>query len=606
MNPETRRKGGMHYTSIENIHKVIDPLFLRDLQQEFEEIRESKQPNVRRKKLGEFQEKLSSLTFLDPACGSGNFLTEAYISLRRLENNVLLEMYKEKSLTLDFGEEYSFIKVSINQFYGIEINDFAVTVAKTALWIAESQMMAETEQIVNESIDFLPLKSYTNIVEGNALRIDWESVLPKEKCSYIMGNPPFVGFKFASREQKNDMHKVFEGCIKPALLDYVCCWYKLASDYIQDSTTEVSFVSTNSITQGQMAGDIWSYLLSERKLFINFAHRSFVWDSESSQKAHVHVVVIGFANFSRSHKELFNGDNLKFVNNINPYLIDAPNIIITSRSKPLCEVPPLVMGNQAMDGGNLIIEGKDYEKFIANEPKAAQYIKRYMMGNEFINNKKRYCLWLADCPPQVLKSMPFVRKRVQAVREIRLASRDPGAQRKADTPMLFREQRNPNQFIAIPITSSENRRYIPMGFLFSDTIPGNTLFILEEASLYHFGVLTSNVHMAWIRVVGARMKSDYRYSKDIVYNNFPWPAPTVPQKTSIEKSAQAILDARALYPEASLADLYDEVTMPPELRRAHQANDRAVMAAYGFPVKGFTEADCVAELMKMYQALAGK
>ena len=602
LNPETRRSGGMHYTSIENIHKVIDPLFLDDLKAELAEIQGITVETTRKRRLKDFQNKLAGLKFLDPACGSGNFLTETYISLRRLENQVLRSLTRQ----ITIGDYINPIQVSIGQFYGIEINDFAVTVAKTALWIAESQMMKETEDIMHMSLDFLPLKSYANIVEGNALRLDWESVVPKRELNYIMGNPPFVGFKFASKEQKGDMQAVFSGEIKPALLDYVCCWYKKASEYIQGTRVEVAFVSTNSVTQGQMAGDLWSLLLKAYNLTINFAWRTFVWESESSHNANVHVVIVGFACVARTEKILF-GDNVaKCVSNISPYLIDGANILVTSRKKPICNIPEMSMGNQAMDGGNLIIEEADYEEFIKNEPGAIPFIKRYMMGYEFINNKKRWCLWLVNCSPAQLRNMPSVLKRVKAVREMRASSNDAGARKKAETPMLFREQKNPLHYIAIPITSSQNRKYIPIGYLDGETIAGNTLFIIEDATLYHFGVLTSNVHMAWMRTVGARMKSDYRYSKDIVYNNFPWPDPTDEQKAKIEETAQAILDARALYPDSSLADLYDETTMPPELRKAHQQNDKAVMQAYGFWGKYNSEPACVAQLMKMYQALIDK
>ena len=602
LNPDTRRKGGMHYTSIENIHKVIDPLFLDSLRDELAQIFEVTVEKTRMAKLKAFQAKLAELTFLDPACGSGNFLTETYLSLRRMENEVIAALHHDQ-ITLDMDNP---IQVSINQFYGIEINDFAVTVARTALWIAESQMMKETEDVVHMSLDFLPLKTNASIVEGNALRLDWESVVPKDKLDYIMGNPPFVGFKFAEKSQKEDMQIVFKDSIKPSLLDYVCCWYKKAAEYIQGTTCEIAYVSTNSISQGQMAGDLWTLLQNKYDVIINFAWRSFVWNSESGNTASVHVVIISFSCMPRKTKILFSENTYKKVSNISPYLIEGENILVTSRKKPLCSVPEISMGNQAMDGGNLIIEANEYDDFVKKEPTAIPYIKRYMMGYEFINNKKRWCLWLVDCSPAQLKKMPLVMKRVKAVQEMRAASNDPGARRKAETPMLFREQKNPAHFIAIPITSSQQRKYIPIGYLNGDTIPGNTLFIVENSTLYHFAILTSNVHMAWIRTVGARMKSDYRYSKDIVYNNFPWPIPSEAQKAKIEQTAQGILDARALYPDCSLADLYDEVTMPPELRKAHQQNDRAVMQAYGFDVKTTTESSCVAELMKMYQQLTQK
>lgn len=599
LNPETRRSGGMHYTSIENIHKVIDPLFMDELRNELNEIRKIAVKRTKKAKLDAFQTRIAGLKFFDPACGSGNFLTETYISLRRLENEILTELSDGQIV---WGEVFNPIQVSIGQFYGIEINDFAVTVAKTALWIAESQMMKETEAIVHMSLDFLPLKSYANIVEGNALGIDWESVISKHELNYIMGNPPFVGFKFASETQKQDMKLVFSET-KPALLDYVCCWYKKAAEYIQKSKCEVAFVSTNSVSQGQMAGDLWSLLLNKYSLSINFAWRSFIWNSESNNTASVHVVIIGFSTVSRTNKFLYSGDTFKKVANISPYLIEGADILILSRKTPICEIPQITMGNQAMDGGNLIIEEADYDDFIAKEPEAIPYIKRYMMGYEFINNKKRWCLWLVNCSPAQLRNMPYVMKRVKAVQEMRAASKDAGARKKAETPMLFREQRNPAKFIAIPIVSSERRRYIPLGYLDDSVIAGNKLFIIPNAKLYHFGILTSNVHMAWMRTVAARLKSDYTYSKDIVYNNFPWPNPTDIQKEKIEQTAQAILDARELYPDSSLADLYDELAMPSELRKAHMQNDKAVMQAYGFSIKDTTEEICVAELMKLYQQM---
>ena len=555
---------------------------------------------IKQYKLQEYQIKLASLKFLDPACGSGNFLTETYLSLRKLENEVLSILFGGQIM---IGVAIDPIKVSIGQFYGIEINDFAATVAKTALWIAESQMMKATEDIVHMNLDFLPLKSYVNIVEGNALRMDWESVVPKDELNYIMGNPPFLGFKFATESQKADMKEVFAKDIKPALLDYVTCWYKKAAEYIQRTKCEVAFVSTNSICQGQMAGDLWPLLLKKYSIKINFAWRSFVWESESRKNASVHVVIVGFAYFNRTKKILFTNETAKIVSNINPYLIEGDDVLIASRKSPIHDVPIMTMGNQAMDGGNLIIEEKDYLDFIAKEPKAIPYIKRYMVGYEFINNKNRWCLWLVNCSPSELRSMPYVMQRVKTVQEMRASSNDAGARKKAETPTLFREQRNPKQFVAIPIVSSERRRYVPMGYLDDSVIAGNKLFIIPDATLYHFGVLTSNVHMSWMRTVAARLKSDYTYSKDIVYNNFPWPTPTDAQKAKIEQTAQAILDARALYPDCSLADLYDEVTMPPELRKAHQQNDKAVMEAYGMSVRETTEASCVAELMRRYQEL---
>ena len=609
MNPETRRSGGMHYTSLENIHKVIDPLFLDELKAELEEIKALKVAKTRAQRLQEYRKKLSQLTFLDPAAGSGNFLTETYISLRRLENDALYEEHRGQMMLGGEGE-YNPIQVSIGQFYGIEINDFAVTVAKTALWIAESQMMQETEKLMQINLNFLPLKSYANIVEGNALRIDWESVVPKEKLNYIMGNPPFVGYSLQSKEQKSDILSIYvDEKGKPyktaGKIDYVAGWYFKATMLMIGTEIRTAFVSTNSITQGEQVAGVWKPLYDRFGIHIDFAHRTFRWDSEASLKAHVHCVIVGFSIADNAmDRRLFDNGTERKCKNINAYLIEAPNVFIASNKKPICNVPAMTTGNRPADGGNLIIEAEDYDEFIRKEPNAKKYIKKLTGAVEYINNKDRYCLWLVGVSPSELRKMPEVMKRIEACRQDRLKGA-PDRQKLADTPTLFRETKNPCTYIIVPATSSENRRYIPLGFLENDTIPTNSAVIVPEAELYHFGVLTSNVHMAWMRTVCGRLKSDYRYSKDIVYNNFPWCNPTPEQKAKIEKTAQAILDARALYPDCSLADLYDETTMPPELRKAHQANDFAVMAAYGFDRK-ITESECVAELMKRYQELVEK
>ena len=600
LNPETRRSGGMHYTSIENIHKVIDPLFLDSLKAELEDIKALKVEKTRQQKLRDFRKKLSTLMFLDPAAGSGNFLTETYISLRRLENDALFE---ETHGQMMLGDN-DVIQVSIGQFYGIEINDFAVTVAKTALWIAESQMMQETEQLMQIDLDFLPLKSYANIVEGNALRIDWENVVPKDRLSYIMGNPPFVGANNLSKEQKNEILEICGDEIdKGGLLDYVSAWYIKASRLINNTNVRAAFVSTNSITQGEQVAILWKPLYEKYNIHLDYAYRTFTWDSEASIKAHVHCVIVGFSIADNTApKRLYDGDRFQIAKNISPYLIDAPNVFIDRRKKPLCSVPSITKGCQPTDGGNLIIEADEYEDFIKREPDAVKYIKRLVGAKEYINGLDRWCLWLVDVSPKELRSMPLVMERIERVREMRLNSTDKATRKLAETPTVFRETYNPDTFIIIPSASSENRRYIPLGFLGKDTISTNLNLIIPDATLYHFGVLTSNVHMAWMRTVCGRLKSDYRYSKDIVYNNFPWCNPTEEQKAKIEQTAQAILDARAKYPDCSLADLYDELTMPPELRKAHQANDFAVMAAYGFP-KNITESECVAELMGMYREM---
>ena len=600
LNPETRRSGGMHYTSIENIHKVIDPLFLDDLRAELDEIKKLTVERTRKARLEAYQKKLAGLTFLDPACGSGNFLTETYLSLRRLENEAIAELHHDQ-IMMDMDNP---IQVSISQFYGIEINDFAATVAKTALWIAESQMMKETEDVVHMTLDFLPLKTNASIVEGNALQIDWADVVPKNRLNYIMGNPPFVGAQYMSKPQKADILTLFKDNKKAGVLDFVAAWYLKAAQMMTDTSIRTAYVSTNSITQGEQVAALWKPLYTSFGIHIDFAYRTFRWDSEASSKAHVHCIIVGFSIAPTSKERiLFTGEKAQVVDLINPYLMDAPIVFIESRKKPICDVPSITKGCQPTDGGNLIIEDNEIADFLSKEPKAKPYIKKLVGAREFINNKNRWCLWLVGADPAELRKMPLVIDRINKVREMRLSSSDAGTRKLADTPTLFRETYNPDSFIIVPSASSERRRYVPLGFAGKDTISTNLNLIIPDATIYHFGVLTSNVHMAWMRAVCGRLKSDYRYSKDVVYNNFPWPTPTPEQKAKIEQTAQAILDARRLYPDCSLADLYDEATMPPELRKAHQQNDRAVMQAYGFSVKNMTESTCVAELMKLYQKL---
>ena len=608
LNPETRRSGGMHYTSIENIHKVIDPLFLDGLKEELEAIKEITVDRTRDAKLRSFQMRLAGLTFLDPACGSGNFLTETYISLRLLENEVLF-LLQRGQIAFGDGGAFNPIQVSIGQFYGIEINDFAVTVAKTALWIAESQMMKETEDIVHMSLDFLPLKSYANIAEGNALRLDWEGIVSKYELDYIMGNPPFVGYSLQSKEQKDDILSIYvDEKGKPyktsGKIDYVSGWYFKAAQLMQNTAIRTAFVSTNSITQGEQVAGVWKPLYDRFGIHIDFAHRTFRWDSEASLKAHVHCVIVGFSIAENQQKKrLYTSERMQIVENINAYLLDAPLVFVESRNRVIADVPKMVYGNKPVDGGNLIIEASEYDDFIKREPLAQKYIKRLVGAREFINGELRWCLWLVGVSPAELRHMPAVMERIEKVKKMRENSPDEGARKLALTPAQFRETNNPPSAIVVPCHSSQNRRYVPMDFIDDSIVVTNAVLFIPAASIYHFGILTSNVHMAWMRAVCGRLKSDYRYSKDVVYNNFPWPTPTDEQKAEIEQTAQAILDARALYPDCSLADLYDEVAMPPELRKAHQQNDRAVMQAYGFAIKTTTETTCVADLMRMYQAL---
>ena len=604
LNPETRRKGGMHYTSIENIHKVIDPLFLDGLRAELAEIRAIAVDRTRDARLRAFQKKLAELRFLDPACGSGNFLTETYLSLRRLENEVISLLYKGQ-IVMDLGDP---IQVSIGQFYGIEINDFAVTVAKTALWIAESQMMKETEDVVRLSLDFLPLKTNAHIVEGNALRLDWETVVPKTELDYIMGNPPFVGARLMEQGgiQKKEVRDIF-GDIKDVQdLDYVTCWYKLAAQYIQGTSIEVCFVSTNSICQGSQVPILWDVLFNAYSVHINFAYQTFKWSSESSTQAAVHCVIVGFATFDRSKKWLFtNGTNGKNVSNISPYLVEGNDIFVVAAKNSLQGMPKMSFGNQPRDGGHFVIQEDEYNEILKKEPESKKWLRPYIGADEFIKGKKRWCLWLKDATPKDIMNSKILSEKIEAVRQFRISSKAKTTNGYAKVPQLFAQITQPDtDFLIIPSVSSERRRYVPIGFAASETVASNAVQIVPNATLYHFGVLTSNVHMAWMRAVCGRLEMRYRYSKEIVYNNFPWPAPTDEQRAKIKQTAQAILDARALYPDCSLAEMYgDKMYLFPELLKAHQQNDKAVMQAYGFWGRLNTESACVAELMKLYQKL---
>lgn len=604
LNPETRRSGGMHYTSIENIHKVIDPLFLDDLKAELEEIKAYDKAKIIEDKVEKFQNKLAGLKFLDPACGSGNFLTETYISLRRLENEAIKLTIDKGQLMFDTG---NVIRVSIGQFYGIEINDFAVTVAKTALWIAESQMMHETEEIISKDLDFLPLKSYANIVEANALRIDWENVVPKSELNYIMGNPPFVGARLMSDGQKADVFSVFDGVKNNGNLDYVSCWYKKAADLMTGTEIRTALVSTNSITQGEQVAILWKNLF-QSGVHIDFAYRTFIWDSEASSKAHVHCVIVGFSKAkNNAPKRLFDNGVTKIVKNINGYLVEADDVFIESRTKPICKVPEIGIGNKPIDDGNYLFTYEEMKEFIKIEPNSEKYFRPWLGATEFINGQARYCLWLGDCSQNELFNMPECLKRVEAVRKFRLSSKSEGTRRLANSPTRFHVENMPDSdYILLPCHSSQNRSYIPLGFVSKNTLSSNAVLIMPNASLLHFGVLTSNVHMAWVSTVCGRIKSDYRYSKDIVYNNFPWCNPTLEQKNEIEMTAQTILDVRNKYTNCSLAQLYGEkMYLFGELISAHAANDKAVMKAYGLKTN-MTKSEIVAELMKMYKRLADK
>lgn len=667
LNPDTRRSGGMHYTSIKNIHKVIDPLFLSDLETELEQIKQIKIDKTRKQKASDYRQKLSKLKFLDPACGSGNFLTESFTCLRRLENEALKIIYGKDRV---IGELVNPIKVSINQFYGIEINDFACSVAQTALWIAESQMMQETEEIVGFDLDPLPLKTNINIKEGNALRLDWSEweipeinpsifahhaniyptfeekrllaeptakyktvdvysghieILQKPKTKtyhvdfdYIMGNPPFLGARIMSHTQKNDLVSVFGTTWKNiGNMDYVAGWYKKAADLMLNNTTHITrtaLVSTNSITQGEQVANLWKPLM-ESGIHIDFAWRTFVWDSDSTQKAHVHVVIVGFSasenhNPKYIYKSILEAGKKEIVkeecSNINGYLINGYNVFVESRSTPLCNVPEIGIGNKPIDGGFYLFKEDEKEEFVKKEPSSEKYFKRWYGADEFINRRPRWCLWLGDANPTYLIKLPECMKRIQAVREYRHKSTSPGTVKLADKPTRFHVENMPkSNYLLIPKVSSERRSYIPIGFMNPNIFSSDLVFILPNSSLYHLGILTSSIHMAWMRAVAGRLKSDYRYSKDIVYNNFPWPEVTELQRNIIEKKAQEILDTRELYPDATLADMYGNMFLFPELLKAHQNNDAAVLEAYGLP-KDITENDIVAHLFSLYQMLTEK
>ena len=586
----------MHYTSTENIHKVIDPLFFDDLRGEFLSIKNS--ARNRRKNLLALQDKIAALKFFDPACGSGNFLTETYIQLRRLENDILKELLENKII---LGELDDPIKVSIQNFYGIEINNFAVVVAQTALWIAELKMKRETEEIVHKGLDLFPLKTYANIHEANALRIDWQNFAPE--VDYIISNPPFVGNKFQSAAQKADL-LALDKRLKP--LDYVTGWYEKVARLMTGTTIKAAFVSTNSITQGEQVTPLWRKIFDEYNVQIIFGHRTFKWDSESFNKAAIHCVIVGMADKNLDvDKKIFDGDKVYPAQNINPYLVDAPTIFIESRAKHYQDfVPEIGIGNKPIDGGNYLFTLDEMKTFIRREPAAKKYFFQWFGAREFLYNEPRYCLLLKDCPPNELRKMKLVYERVQAVKNFRLASKSAPTQKIAETPTRFHVENFPTtNYLLIPSVSSENRQYLPMGFMSPNVIASNLVLIIPDAQIYHFGMLTSSIHMAWMRTVAGRLKSDYRYSGSVVYNNFPWCEPSESQRRAIEQSAQNILDVRKNYPQSTLADLYDELTMPKDLRDAHKKNDRAVAVAYGFENILDDEPKIVAELMKLYERL---
>jgi hypothetical protein len=609
LNPETRRSGGMHYTSIENIHKVIDPLFLNDLHDEFDKIQNMGNNNQRVIKARDFREKLGKLKFFDPACGSGNFLTETYLSLRKMENECLRIITGDQG-TLAITDD-SDPKVKIQNFYGIEINDFAVSVARTAMWIAESQMWEQTKDITFANKDFLPLDSNDSIYEGNALRMDWNDIVKPYELNYIMGNPPFIGKKEQTSSQKEDLKTIFDNQ-RIGTLDYVTGWYKKAADYIKGHSIRVAFVSTNSITQGEQVVRLWT-LLKNYDLTINFAYRTFVWNNEAKHKAHVHVVIIGFSNkdFATDTKDIFtDNDSIITATTINPYLLDAPTVLLKSRSKPISSVEPMNYGSMPIDDGNLILSSEEKTHLLNNDPSLKKFIRPYYGGKEILHSKPRYCLWLVGITPADLRSHPSIIKYIDATREFRKASRRPGTLKAAERPTEFGEIRQPKsgQVIVLPKVSSEKRQYIPIEYMDSKNIINGSALMIQNANLYMFGVLNSVVHNAWMRVVAGRMKSDYQYSAKIVYNNFPWPKIDSRQKNDIIRTAQEIIDARKEDPNATLAELYapkNFENIEIDLRKAHEADDKAVLKAYGLKPSA-TEPEIVQHLFKMYEELTRK
>lgn len=603
MDREARRNLGAHYTSEKNILKLIKPLFLDALWEEFEKIK------TKKNMLAKFHQKLRTLHFLDPACGCGNFLVIAYRELRLLELEVLqaLHISRKEQGQQRFNVLHDLILLDVDQFHGIEIEEFPAQIAQVALWLMDHQMNQKVSEAFGDYFVRIPLKTTANIVCDNALRLDWNDVIPAKQLSYILGNPPFVGAKFMNTDQRADVAQVFVGIKSSGLLDYVSAWYVKAAHMINNTAIRCAFVSTNSISQGEQVGVLWGWMLAQ-DMHIFFAHRTFQWSSEARGTAAVHCVIIGFAHEEISPKSLFEYEDIKgspqhiTAKNINPYLVDAPNFILQNRRVPISSIPAMCSGNKPIDDGNYLFTPDEKELFIKKEPQAGRFFRRWLGGKEFINNIERYYLWLGDCSPTELSKMPECLKLVDAVRKFRQASKSKPTQKLAHTPTMFHTECIPvDTYLAMPQVSSERRQYIPIAFLQPGPLCGDKLRVVKKATLFHFGVMTSTMHMAWTRTVTGRLKSDYMYSVGIVYNNFPWPEnPSDKQKQAIESAAQAVLDARDQFPDASLADLYDPLTMPPVLLKAHQKLDKAVDAAYG--KRHFsTEAARVAFLFELYQ-----
>lgn len=579
MDKEKRRGIGAHYTSEKNILKVIKPLFLDELWREFDSIKHD------RRRLAQFYDKLASLTFFDPACGCGNFLILAYRELRLLEIEVLKALHPDGQLTL--LEMADFSRINVDAFYGIEIEEFPARIAEVALWLMDHQMNMLLSEAFGQYYVRIPLRKAAHIVHGNALQLDWSTVVPKDKLSYILGNPPFIGSKFQSTEQRAELNAIFSQVAGAGILDYVTAWYYKAAQYIQGTRIVCAFVSTNSITQGEQVSILWPELFWRYHIKIHFAHRTFAWSSEARGRAAVHCVIIGFAAFDVRHKHIFEYDNVKAdpheiaASNISPYLTDSSDIAISRRNKPLCDVPEMGIGNKPIDGGNYLFTTAERDTFVQNEPLSAQFFRRWIGADEFLNGYERWCLWLGDCQPDVLRQMPEAIKRVEAVRRLRMESKSAPTRAIANKPTRFHVENMPRStYVAIPEVSSERRHYIPLAFFEPDTLCSNLMKLVPNANLYHFGVLSSAMHMVWTRAVCGRLKSDFRYSNTLVYNNFPWPTPNETQMAAIEAAAQGVLNARAQFPKSTLADLYDPNTMPLPLRKAHQLLDRAVDLAY--------------------------
>lgn len=620
LNPVTRRTGGMHYTTPENIHKVIDPLFLDGLKAEFAAIREEEgiTPRKRKNALARFHDKLCSLKFFDPACGSGNFLTETYICLRKLEDAVLREL-RQGQMGFGFGDDETDKgkRVSLSQFYGIEINDFAVSVAETALWISRLKANGEEEMLYEVGNDDFPLNDRANIIHENALGIDWNSVLSASECSFIMGNPPFAGHQYRTKPQQDDMKAVFAGLDRTGKLDYVACWYEKSALYMKGTGIKAAFVSPNAITQGEQVEPLWKHLL-ESGLSIIFAIRTFKWSNEASDQALVYCVIIGFSYLSCERKTLVNeAGKVAYPQNINGYLLSAPNVYIQSRGKPLFGGEGIMSkGSQPTDGGYLLLSEEEYDELIQKYPIMMKYTRQFMASEDFLKNKKRYCLWLVDSDPNDYMNIPDIQQRLNGVKQSRLASPTLSVQKDAEKPHVFSQIRQPqSNFLAVPEVTSGRRLYLPIGFLTPDIVVSNKLYLVPDASLYTFGVLSSLFHNAWMRVVASKYGPSYSYAP-AVYNNFVWPAPSDEQKRIIEFCAQQVLDARALHGVNSLAEMYDGISPLPDdpsqadlkkynlriyddLRDAHRTLDKAVEDAYGVAFNG-DEEKIVAHLFKLY------